>query len=369
MSSQRAGRAPRSANCRRGCRWPYAPRLVVCLVLLAATSANSPGEERAPPLPGDTLVEDLPIDVLPPDVAHRQPDENRLTADRVRLGRKLFFDPILSSDRTVACASCHDPVRGFASAAPRAVGIHGRTGKRNAPSVSNRAANKSFFWDGRAKSLEEQALEPIANPLELGGPLDGAISRLAADETYREAFAAAYPGGVTAANVGRALAAFERVLDTGDSRVDRFRAGEPAALTDNERIGLWLFESRAQCWRCHRGANFSDEQFHNTGVAALQSEGDPGRFAVTRDERDRGRFKTPGLRDVSRTAPYMHDGSLGTLRDVVEYYNRGGAAQANLDPAIKPLGLSAEQIDHLVAFLKALDGERSLVRDRSQRAE
>lgn len=363
MTSRMAGTTMRMAPARHGSRRRM-PHLAVCLAFVAAMSAYSPGEERPPPLPGDTLVEELPLDVLPAD---KQPDDNRLTAERVRLGRKLFFDPILSSDGTVACASCHDPAHGFASAAPRAVGIRGRTGKRNAPSVLNRAASKSFFWDGRAKTLEEQALEPIANPRELGGPLDDAIARLAADQAYREAFAAAYPGGVTATNAGRALAAFERVLVSGDSRVDRFQAGDLATLTDNERIGLWLFESRAQCWRCHRGANYSDERFHNTGVAALQDEPDPGRYAVTHDERDRGRFKTPGLRDVSRTAPYMHDGSLATLRDVVEYYNRGGTSKGNLDPAIKPLGLSSEQIDHLVAFLKALDGERSLVANRSQR--
>lgn len=361
MTGRMAGRMTRTLPPRVRSRW-YG--LAICLTFVAAMSAGSLGEERSPPLPSDTLVEELPLDVLPADDAGKQPDENRLTPERVRLGRKLFFDPILSADGTVACASCHDPAHGFASAAPRAVGIHGRTGKRNAPSILNRAASQSFFWDGRTKTLEDQALEPIANPLELGGPLEEAILRIAADETYRDAFAAAYPGGVTAPNVGRALAAFERVLVSGNSRVDRFQAGDLAALTDNERIGLWLFESRAQCWRCHRGANYSDERFHNTGVAALQDEPDPGRHAVTHDEADRGRFKTPSLRDISRTGPYMHDGSLATLRDVVGYYNRGGTANPNLDPAIRPLALSSEQIDHLVKFLEALDGERSLVRNR-----
>ena len=361
-TSRMVGRMMRMAPARRESRRRTA-QLAVWLALLSATSANSLGEERAPPLPSDTLVEELPLDAFRPGAPNNQPDDNRLSADRARLGRKLFFDPILSSDGTVSCASCHDPAHGFAGAAPRAVGVHGRQGKRNAPSVLNRVANKSFFWDGRTRTLEEQALEPIANPLELGGPLDDAISRIAADDAYRAAFAAAYPDGVTATNVGRALATFERALDSGDCRVDRFQGGDFGALSDSERIGLWLFESRAQCWRCHRGTNYSDEQFHNMGVAALQEEPDPGRYAVTRDERDRGRFKTPSLRDVSRTAPYMHDGSLATLRDVVGYYNRGAAAKANLDPAVKPLGLSAEQIDHLVAFLKALEGERSLVRD------
>ncbi|HVX10678.1 MAG TPA: cytochrome c peroxidase [Pirellulales bacterium] len=313
-------------------------------------------------MPRDTLIAELSLDVLPLGLPDRTPapDDNRLTPERVRLGRKLFFDPILSADGTVACASCHDPAHGFASAEPRSVGIHGRRGKRNAPSLLNRANGTSFFWDGRTATLEEQALEPIANPLELGGSLSDAVGRVAANTVYREAFSATYTDGVTSQNVGRALAAFERVLLSGDSRVDRFQAGDAGALTANERKGLWLFESRAQCWRCHRGANYSDEAFHNTGVAALQAEPDPGRYAVSRDEADRGRFKTPGLRDISRTAPYMHDGSLATLRDVVRYYNQGTTANPHLDLAIKPLGLSPEEIDHLVAFLQALDGEPSL---------
>ncbi len=337
---------------------------MACLGLIAGIGVASRGEDRfvTPALPRDTLIAELSLDALPlglPDQAPA-PDDNRLTPERVLLGRKLFFDAILSADGTVSCASCHDPSHGFASAEPRSVGIYGRRGKRNAPSLLNRANGTSFFWDGRAETLEKQALEPIANPLELGGSLDDAIGRIAANAEYRAAFTAAYPDGVTSRNVGRALAAFERVLLSGGSRVDRFQAGDAGALTANERKGLWLFESLAQCWRCHRGANYSDEGFHNTGVAAAQEEPDPGRFAVSHDEADRGRFKTPSLRDLSHTAPYMHDGSLATLRDVVEYYNRGATVNPHLDRAIKPLGLSPEEIDHLVAFLQALDGEPSL---------
>lgn len=326
--------------------------------MLACMTARGEESTAPPPLPRDTLAADLPVDAVPLGLSAipSPPDDNRTTPERVRLGRKLFFDPRLSADGTVACASCHDPDRAFASAAPRAVGIKGHTSNRNAPSLLNRAYGKSFFWDGRSKSLEEQALEPIVNPLEMGSSLSDVVARLDADVEYRAAFDAAYPGGVTAENVGRALAAFERVLLSGNSRVDRFQAGDFGALGESERIGLWLFESRGQCWRCHRGPNYTDEKFHNTGVAALQAEADAGRRAATRDEADRGRFKTPSLRDVSRTAPYMHDGSLGTLREVVEYYNRGAGKSRGLDPAIKPLGLSSEEIEHLVEFLKALEG-------------
>ncbi|HEX5443243.1 MAG TPA: cytochrome c peroxidase [Pirellulales bacterium] len=323
---------------------------------LTAARAESPG--GPPPLVADMLPAELPHDAAPLGLGPppAPPAGNATTPERVRLGRKLFFDPRLSADGTVACASCHDPAHGFASAAPRAIGILGRVGTRNAPSLLNRAYGKSFFWDGRSQTLEDQALEPIANPLEMGAAVGDVVARLNADPEDRAAFDAAYAGGVTAENLGRALAAFERAIVSGGSRVDRFQAGEVAALNDSQRIGLWLFESRAQCWRCHRGPNYTDEKFHNTGVAALQAKPDAGRHGATHDEADRGHFKTPGLRDVSRTAPYMHDGSLATLRDVVEYYNRGGGQSAGLDRAIKPLGLSREEVNHLVAFLESLDG-------------
>ena len=332
--------------------------LALSLVFLLHV-ADAEDDVGPPPLPRDTLAAELPLAHVPMGLgsAPAAPEDNQTTRERVQLGRKLFFDPGLSADGTVSCASCHDPAHGFASAAPRAVGVAGRTGTRNAPSILNRAYGKSFFWDGRTKTLEDQALEPIANPLEMGSQISEVVARLQADADYRAAFATAYPNGVTAQNLGRALAAFERVLLSGDSRVDRFQAGDLTALSESQRIGLWLFESRGGCWRCHRGPNYTDEKFHNTGVAALQSQADAGRCAFTGDEVDRGRFKTPGLRGVARTAPYMHDGSLSTLREVVEYYNRGGGRAAGLDPAIKPLGLSAEEIGHLVEFLQALDGE------------
>jgi cytochrome c peroxidase len=314
-------------------------------------------------LPNDTLPAELPLDGLPLGLSAERPapQDNQLSPERVRLGRKLFFDPRLSADGTVACASCHNPKHGFADDAPRAVGIHGQVGKRSAPTILNRVYGTSFFWDGRAATLEAQALEPIANPIELGSKVTDVVAKLAADAEYRQAFAAAYEGGVSAENLARALAAFERVLLSGNSQVDRFQAGDASALNDSQRLGLWVFESRGRCWRCHSGANYSDETFHNTGVAALQDEPDRGRHAVTGDESDLGRFKTPTLREISRTGPYMHDGSLATLRDVVEFYNRGGGKNPQLDPIVKPLGLNPDEIDGLVEFLEALEG-RSLAR-------
>jgi cytochrome c peroxidase len=181
------------------------------------------------------------------------------------------------------------------------------------------------------------------------------IQRLKEDRGYRTAFEATFADGVTAANLGKALASFERVLVRGDSRVDRFRKkGEHAALTPQERHGLWLYESKAQCWRCHAGPNFTDERFHNTGVGWGKKPADLGRAERTKKDADRGKFKTPTLRGVVLTAPYMHDGSLKTLQDVVELYNQGGVANPNLDPLMQPLKLSKEEVRALVAFLEAL---------------
>jgi cytochrome c peroxidase len=306
------------------------------------------------PVPADSLPKDLPVESVPLGLGPRPASaDNPLTPARVALGRKLFFDPNLSHDRTVACATCHRPDYGFSSPDARPLGIGGRKAARRAPSLLNRAYGTAFFWDGRTASLEEQALEPIANPDEMGSSVAEAVARLKADHGYRDQFAAAFNDGVSASNLGKALACFERVLLRGDSSVDKFREhGNREAMTNAERHGLWLYESKGQCWRCHSGKNFTDEGFHNTGVS--WGGDDLGRFKVTKREEDRGRYKTPTLRGVKLTGPYMHDGSLKTLEDVVEFYNKGGGANPHLDPAIKPLGLSKEELAALVAFLKAL---------------
>ena len=327
-------------------RWIPVP---AALLLAALVWAKSP-----PAVPPDTLPKDLPLETVPLGLDPRPASaDNPLTPARVALGRKLFFDPILSHDRTVACASCHRPDHGFASPDAKPLGIGGRTGPRRAPSLLNRAYGTAFFWDGRATTLEEQALEPIANPDEMGSSVADAVARLKADAGYRELFAAAFDDGVTPANLGKAIASFERVLLRGDSPVDKFRQrGERSAMTRAELHGFWLYESKGQCWQCHGGKNFTDEGFHNTGVSWGGT--DLGRFAVTKSEADRGKYKTPTLRGVKLTAPYMHDGSLKTLEEVVEFYNRGGGANPHLDPLMKPLNLSKEELADLVAFLKSL---------------
>ncbi len=278
------------------------------------------------------------------------------------LGARLFFDPILSADKSVACASCHRPERAFADELPFSRGAHGRRTARNTPTLLNRGLGKRFSWDGRAASLEEQALLPIENPLEMDLPLEQALARLRDDAGYRGEFERGLGSAPTRDGLARALATYVRRLVLGDSPVDRFRAGEFAALDDDARAGLWFYESRGGCWRCHSGANFSDEDFHDTGVAARPvaggaAEPEPGRAAVSGDPADRGRFKTPTLRGVARSAPYMHDGSLATLEEVVEFYRLGGRANSNLDPLLAPLEMSADDARHLVAFLRALSVE------------
>lgn len=323
----------------------------VLLTLALLLAADPP---KAPTLPKDTLPETLPLDTLPLGLGDRTvPKDNPLTAKRVALGRKLFFDPILSADGTVSCASCHQPELGFAGSGAKARGIGGKEGTRRAPTLLNRGLGTAFFWDGRAKSLEEQALEPIENPLELGTKVSDVLARLKGDASYSKQFADTFDDGVTADNLAKALAGFERTLVRGDSPVDRFRLkGDRSAMTETERHGFWLYESKGACWKCHSGSNFSDDAFHNTGVSWGGS--DLGRYGVTKQDADRGRFKTPTLRGVKLRPPYMHDGSLDTLDAVVDFYNRGGGKNPHLDAHMKPLDLDEDERKALVAFLKSL---------------
>ncbi len=284
-------------------------------------------------------------DDLAPDFGAEQPyglAAEPVARDKARaeLGRQLFFDPRLSQDGSVSCASCHLPEHGFADPRAHSIGIAGRTTPRNAPSLFNRALGKSFFWDGRAATLEEQVLMPIENPDEMGNPVAQVLERLG--------------GKLTRAELGAALADFVRGVWIGDSPVDRFQGGEFAALEAPERLGLWVYESKGRCWRCHSGPNFSDEDFHNTGVGVREGKPEDARMGITRDERDRGRFKTPTLRGVALNPPYMHDGSLATLEDVVAFYKQGGGANAQLDEALQGIEINDEDARNLVAFLKAL---------------
>lgn len=269
------------------------------------------------------------------------PETNPLTAEKIELGRRLFFDRRLSRDGSISCATCHQPSRAFSDGRSIAVGIEGRVGRRNAPAIINRGYGRAFFWDGREATLESQVLKPIEDPNEM-------------DSTVGEAAARAR---VAPDDLANALASFVRSILSGNSRFDRLAYGDREALTGEERRGLEVFRGKGNCTACHIGPTFSDEGFHNTGVAFRDDRFlDEGRFAVTGKDADRGAFKTPTLRDVALTAPYMHDGSLATLEDVVEFYDQGGHANPSLDIDIKPLRLAPEDKRALVAFLRALTG-------------
>ena len=330
-------------------------------------AAQESDAARPMSVPEDSLPKDLPIDLVPTGFSSfpASPATNPMTVEKVQLGRRLFFDPILSRDGTVACATCHRPEQGFASPEPVAVGINGRVGKRNAPSIFNRGYGSQFLWDGSAGTLEDQALTPISNPNEFGSDIETVLRSLRENEAYRAEFALVFGEAetpqevISADRLAKAIASFERTLVYGNTQVDRFRASEYGALSREARQGMWIFESAGGCWKCHGGETFSDELFHNTGVDFKNPKRDAGRFEVTEKQGDRFKFKTPSLRGVSLTAPYMHDGSMKTLKEVVEFYNRGGAPDdANLDEDIQPLNLSEKEVGFLVEFLKALSQEQ-----------
>lgn len=332
------------------------------LMISTATflSACCAADEPQLPLPEDTLAA-IDLDQVKARLKQHKVSLNvSLTGPLVALGRQLFFDPILSEDNSVSCATCHRPANGFAAPDAVAIGIRKQKGTRNTPTILNRALGKSQFWDGRADSLEEQSLKPIANPLEMGSSVKAAVDRLKSSERYPVLFEAAFDSKnnvptISETRLAQALAAFERTLLTPPSIVDRFQDGDYSSLTKEQRQGLWIFESRGKCWKCHSGDNYSDESFHNIGVSFAQANPDPGRSDVTGRESDLRRFRTPTLRQLTQTAPYMHDGSLKTLKDVVEFYNQGGSqGDSRLDPRIEPLGLSEAEVTQLVAFLKAL---------------
>lgn len=284
------------------------------------------------------------------------PKDNPTTSAKVALGKQLFFDPRLSGDNTISCATCHLPDKAFADGLPRAKGAGGKELARNTPTLLNVAFFERFFWDGRASSLEEQALEPIQSPDEMNQDLDELEKELGAVPGYVEQFRSVFGTDVTRDGIAKSLAAFQRTLVTGPSPFDRYLAGEEDALSYEAKQGLELFTGAAGCVRCHRGPLLSDGKFYRLGV----SFDDEGRAAVTGKNEDTAKFRTPSLRNVAQTGPYMHDGSMKTLYQVVEFYYRNAptTARNGLKPDIEPLlGQSYTEISALVAFLESLTGE------------
>ena len=282
----------------------------------------------------------------------RVPKDNELTEAKIELGKQLYFDPRLSRDNTVSCATCHDPKKGWSNGDNFATGVRGQRGGRSAPTVINSGYSYFQFWDGRAIMLEGQALGPIQNPIEMDLTLEECVAKLNAIEGYRKQFQDVFGTEVSAAGIAKAIASFERTVLSGNAPHDKFKAGDKSALSEAAQRGSKLFFGKANCSACHAGPNFSDFAFHNIGVGMDKDEPDVGRYAETKLLGDRGAFKTPTLREIARTAPYMHDGSLKTLEDVVEFYNKGGNANPQLDEELFPLKLTAEQKADLVTFLK-----------------
>jgi cytochrome c peroxidase len=306
---------------------------------------------------GKPLNADVPIGL---DRYVPVPPENPITQEKTALGRRLFFETRLSGDGRTSCATCHQPSRRFTDGRRLPRGVFGREGQRNTPSILNRAYGRFAFWDGRAETLEDQVRAALTGDRDLGLSLDEAVARLSRDAEYSRAFRTAFGEPVTAPRIAQAVATFVRTQLSGNSRFDRFLTGDVRALRADERRGLEVFSGRARCARCHAGPLLSDESFHNTGVEWHEARFvDPGRAAVTGSERDRGAFKTPSLREVARTAPYMHDGSLARLDEVIEFYDRGGRQNPNLDADIRPLNLARDEKAALLAFLRSLNGRVS----------
>jgi cytochrome c peroxidase len=325
----------------------------------------------------------IPEGVFPPPV----PEDNPVTAAKIELGKKLYFDPRLSVDDTVSCATCHDPRRGFADGKAVAEGVGGKTGARNSPTVLNAAFFELLFWDGRAPSLEEQAKQPLVNPVEMAMPSHEALEKkLAGLPEYPPAFGRAFGDPrISIERVAQAIATFERTLISLAAPIDRFLAGDRRAISESAARGWALFNGKARCNTCHGHVGvlpiFSDGKFHNIGVAAKRSDferlarqvadsdrplpdlahepgaSELGRFLVTRQRQDIGAFKTPTLRNVELTAPYMHDGSEPTLEAVIDFYDRGGEPNPFLDGGMRPLGLTAEEKRDLVELLKAFTSD------------
>jgi len=286
------------------------------------------------------------------------PRTNPYSADKVELGRYLYFDRRLSADETVSCASCHDPQKAFTDGAPVSTGIRAQKGNRSSPTIINRGYSLAQFWDGRASTLEEQAKGPMADAKEMGNTHEAIVEKLKAIAGYRALFAKVYgTDEITIDRASMAIACFERTVLSGNAPYDRYKKGDKKAMTPEQVRGMSVFVEKAKCDRCHEGPNFTLNAYSNLGVGTDKADPDVGRFAVTHDPHDWGVFKTPTLREVEHTAPYMHDGSLKTLDDVVEFYNKGGIKNKNLDVNIKPLNLTDQDKKDIVAFLKALSGE------------
>jgi cytochrome c peroxidase len=343
-----------------GCGQPSqqqpAPSPRVSVPAAPSPVAEKPGEPTPPA--EEAFVITPPLGLPPVPV----PADNPMSRAKVELGKMLYFDTRLSADGTISCATCHDPQKAWAEDRPTSLGFKGQLGPVNSPTVINTAYAPVLFWDGRAGSLEEQALGPIENPKEMGHSLEELVKQLSEIPEYVQRFQEAFGTGVTKEGIAKALAAFERTVLSGNSPYDRYKAGDKSALTEQQIRGLQIFEE--YCSVCHAPPLFSNYQFFNAGIGLADEPANKGRMAVTGDERDFGKFRVPPLREVARTAPYFHDGSVATLEEAVRIMAKGGIDNPGLAApfkAIRAAELTDQHVADLVAFLEALSGEYPIV--------
>jgi cytochrome c peroxidase len=326
-------------------------RLAIAMIVAALAVLTGPTPSAAEP---DNYVTELKNKYQRP-TSIPFPADNAYTQDRETLGRLLFFDPRLSRSSITSCGSCHNASFAWGDGLPKGVGHGHKEVGRRTPTILNLAWTELLFWDGRAESLEEQALGPIAAAGEMNMPLEDLIPKVAAIEGYRRLFAMAYPGeGLTAKTLAKAIATFERTVVSGLAPFDDWVAGKKEAISESAKRGFVLFNGKARCAACHSGWNFTDGGFHDIGLPSA----DPGRGEfLPKITRMQHAFKTPTLRNVDQRAPYMHDGSVATLRDVIDLYDTAGVARPSRSPEIVPLGLTAAEKTDLLAFLRILTSQ------------
>lgn len=279
-----------------------------------------------------------------------------------QLGERLFFDPILSSDESISCASCHLPAFGFADTAVVSRGVGGSLGRRNAPGITNMTSRPYFFYDGRAATLEAQVLMPIQDPLEMKADLSVVVKKLRKHPVYGPAFKNLYRHGASPENLGVVLAAYVRTLETSDTPFDRWVHGKPGGMSESAVRGRRVFMKKGKCFDCHFSPDFTGDEFRNIGLFNGKNLNDAGRFAISKDSLDLGKFKVPGLRNIAVTAPYMHNGMFKTLEEVIDYYDQPNRLMPDAigrDTLLaQPLNLSPEEKADLKAFLEALTDDR-----------
>jgi cytochrome c peroxidase len=349
-----------------GARWPWRRGAGLALLLASLVPGSGCKVPVSAKPAGAAVSVSVPLG-LPPLPT---PADNPPTAASIALGRRLFYDTALSKDNSLSCASCHDPRHGFADPKERSIGVGGTLGLRHAPTLVNVAYAGLLFWDGRAATLEAQAENPIADPLEMNQSHEASVAKLKGDASYRNLFRNAFGSDeITLERVENALASFERTILSGNSAFDRYEyQGRKDALTAVQIRGLAIFMDprKGNCAACHTiGPSYAlltDGEFHNTGEGVGDNEefSDPGRFRVTKRDVDQGAFKTPTLRDVALGGPYMHDGKLKTLKDVVDFYAGKGNSNSHLDARMAAIELSGRERRDLVEFMKSLTGQNPL---------